>query len=177
MRLIETAVRDGFIVELEPRVDERGSFTRLWCRREFADRGLDAGFVQCNGSLSRTRGTLRGLHYQVAPHEEVKLVRCVRGAVFDVMVDLRRSSDTYARWFGVELTADNGRMLYVPAGCAHGYLTLEDNCEVEYPVTREYHAEAERGLRWNDPAFGIQWPFDTPLTMSAKDRAWPDYVK
>src|SRR5262249_49758163 len=152
------------IVEPELRSDERGGFARLWCRREFAEHGLNAAFVQCNGSFSARRGTLRGLHYQAAPYQEAKLVRCIRGAIFDVLVDLRRDSQTYLRWFGVELTADNWKMIYVPEGCAHGYLTLEDNVEVMYPVTSFYHPEAERGLRWDDPLVAIQWPNSGPQT-------------
>lgn len=176
MRFAETPVHGGYVVDPEPRADERGFFARLWCREEFATYGLTADFVQCNDSFSARRGTLRGLHYQQTPHSEVKLVRCVRGSVFDVMVDLRPDSPSYLQWFGVELTADNRRMLYVPEGCAHGYLTLEDGSEVTYPVSRAYRPEAERGVRWNDPRFGIAWPLDEPLTISPKDRQWPDYA-
>ena len=175
MRFTETSVPGAYLIDPEPRGDERGFFSRLWCRDEFATHGLTADFVQCNDSFSARRGTLRGLHYQAAPFGEVKLVRCVRGSVFDVLVDLRADSPTYTRWFGVELTAENHRMLYVPEGCAHGYLTLEDRSEVEYPVSRAYRPEAERGVRWNDPQFGIEWPLGEPLTLSPKDRQWPDY--
>lgn len=176
MKFVETPVAGAWLVEPTPRVDERGFFARVWCTDEFAAQGLTASFVQCNDSLSRHRGTLRGLHYQVAPFGEVKLVRCVRGAVFDVLVDLRPQSPSYLRWYGAELTADNRTMLYVPEGCAHGYLTLEDGSEVMYPVTCAYRPDAERGVRWNDPAFGIAWPDVGPLTMSPKDEAWPDYA-
>ena len=131
--------------------------------------------MQCNDSFSPGRGTLRGLHYQMAPHQEVKLVRCIRGTVFDVIVDLRHDSPTYLSWFGLELTGDNRTMLYVPEGCAHGYLTLEDNSEVMYPVSEFYRPEAERGVRWNDRLFGIQWPNGGARTISAKDQSWPDY--
>ncbi|HKV98482.1 MAG TPA: dTDP-4-dehydrorhamnose 3,5-epimerase [Vicinamibacterales bacterium] len=175
MRFTETTVQGAFLVDPEPRADERGFFARLWCRDEFASHGLSAEFVQCNDSFSEHRGTLRGLHYQAAPYGEVKLVRCVRGAVFDVLVDLRPDSPTYTRWFGAELTAANRRMLYVPEGCAHGYLTLEDQSEVVYPVTCAYRPDAERGVRWNDPRFGIAWPRVEPMTLSPKDRQWPDY--
>jgi dTDP-4-dehydrorhamnose 3,5-epimerase len=175
MRFAETAVHGAFLVDPEPREDERGFFARLWCRDEFAAHGLTADFVQCNDSFSARRGTLRGLHYQTAPFGEVKLVRCVRGSVFDVLVDLRPDSPTFTRWFGAELSAANRRMLYVPEGCAHGYLTLEDQSEVVYPVSREYRPEAERGVRWNDPRFAIAWPHLEPLTLSPKDRQWPDY--
>jgi dTDP-4-dehydrorhamnose 3,5-epimerase len=177
MRFVETSVTGAYIVEPELRGDERGFFARLWCCEEFAEHGLNAAFVQCNGSFSARRATLRGLHYQAAPYQEVKLVRCVRGAIFDVLVDLRRESSTYLRWIGVELTADNRKMIYVPECCAHGYMTLDDNCEVVYPVTQRYHPEAERGVRWDDPLFAIQWPNGGPQTISAKDRAWPDYAR
>jgi dTDP-4-dehydrorhamnose 3,5-epimerase len=176
MRFTETSVKGAYIVEPEARGDARGFFTRLWCQQEFADRGLSAAFVQCNDSFSPGRGTLRGLHYQTAPHQEVKLVRCIRGAVYDVIVDLRPDSPTYLRWVGLELTGENRTMLYVPEGCAHGYLTLEDNSEVTYPVSQFYHPEAERGVRWNDPLFGIQWPNGGARTISPKDQAWPDYT-
>jgi dTDP-4-dehydrorhamnose 3,5-epimerase len=177
MKFVATPVHGAFLVEPSPRGDDRGFFARVWCRDEFAAQGLNAAFVQCNDSLSRRKGTLRGLHYQVAPFGEVKLIRCVQGSVFDVLVDLRQGSPSYLKWFGAALTAANRTMLYVPEGCAHGYLTLEDDSEVMYPVTAPYRPEAERGVRWNDPAFGIQWPDVGPLTMSPKDEAWPDYQK
>jgi dTDP-4-dehydrorhamnose 3,5-epimerase len=176
MRFTETSVMGGYIVEPQPRSDERGFFARLWCQQEFAERGLTAAFVQCNDSFSRDRGTLRGLHYQAPPYQEVKLVRCVKGSVFDVMVDLRPDSATYLRWFGLELSAENRTMLYVPEGCAHGYLTLEENSEVVYPVSQFYHPEVERGVRWNDLTFGIDWPEPGVRAVSAKDQAWPDYT-
>ncbi len=174
MRFLETPIAGAWLVEPETRTDERGFFARLWCRDEFAARGLRADFVQCNDSFSVSRGTLRGLHYQAAPHGEIKLVSCIRGRVFDVLVDLRQDSPTFLKWFGADLTAENRRMLYVPEGCAHGYLTLEDASEVVYPVTTPYHPEAERGLRWNDPAIGIKWPIE-PTAMSPKDRQWSDW--
>ncbi len=175
MRFTETTVSGAYLIDAEPRGDERGFFARIWCREDFAAHGLSAEFVQCNDAYSARRGTLRGLHYQAAPHGEIKLMRCVRGSVFDVIVDLRPGSPTHAQWFGAELTADNRRMMYVPAGCAHGYLTLEDDSEVVYPVSTAYHPQAERGVRWDDPRFGIAWPNTTPLTISDKDRQWPDY--
>jgi dTDP-4-dehydrorhamnose 3,5-epimerase len=177
MKLVATPVDGAYLVELTPRGDDRGFFARAWCRDELAAEGLNGSFVQCNDSLSRHKGTLRGLHYQAEPFGEVKLIRCVRGAIFDVLVDVRPESPSYLRWFGAELTADNRTMMYVPAGCAHGYLTLEDETEVMYPVTCAYRPDAERGVRWNDPAFGIAWPEVGPLTLSPKDGAWPDYVK
>jgi dTDP-4-dehydrorhamnose 3,5-epimerase len=175
MRFNETAIDGSYLVDIEPRGDHRGFFARLWCREEFSRHGLTADFVQCNGSYSAQSGTLRGLHYQTRPFEEVKLVRCIRGSIFDVVVDLRRDSRTYRRWLGVTLTADERRMMYVPRGCAHGYLTLEDHSEVEYPVSEFYKPEAERGLRWDDPAFGIKWPAPGVQNVSSKDGAWPDY--
>ena len=148
----------------------------MWCATELAARGLNGAFVQCNGSFSVARGTLRGLHYQRTPYAEVKLVRCIRGAVFDVVVDLRPESPTYLAWMGVELTADRRNMVYVPEGCAHGYLTLEDESEVMYPVSQFYHPEAEGGVRWDDPRFGIVWPAGGPTTVSDKDQRWPDFI-
>jgi dTDP-4-dehydrorhamnose 3,5-epimerase len=167
---------DGvFLVDLEPRQDDRGFFARAWCRDEFAEQGLSTELAQCNISFNNRKGTLRGMHFQAAPHAEVKLVRCTRGAIYDVVVDLRPDSPTRERWFGVELTADNRRMLYVPEGFAHGYQTLVDATETFYHVSARYAPHAEGGVRWNDPAFGIEWPDpDRPL-MSEKDRAWPDY--
>jgi dTDP-4-dehydrorhamnose 3,5-epimerase len=176
MRFTETSVSGAYLVDPEPKGDERGFFARLWCRDEFAARGLSADFVQCNGSFSARRGTLRGLHYQIAPFQESKLVGCIRGAVFDVVADVRPGSPTFGRWFGATLTGANRTMLYVPEGCAHGYLTLEDASEVVYPVSQMYRPEAERGIRWNDPRFNIDWPYPGPLTVSAKDREWPDYA-
>ena len=177
MKLVATPVAGAYLVELTPRGDDRGFFARAWCRDELAAEGLNGSFVQCNDSHSRRKGTLRGLHWQAAPHGEVKLIRCVRGAIFDVLVDVRPESPSYLRWFGAELTAENRTMMYVPEGCAHGYLTLADDTEVMYPVTCAYRPDAERGARWNDPAFGIAWPEVGPLTLSPKDEAWPDYVK
>jgi dTDP-4-dehydrorhamnose 3,5-epimerase len=164
-------VRGVFLIEPERRIDERGFFARTWCQQEFSARGLNPCVAQCNTSLSHKQGTLRGLHYQVAPHAEAKLVRCVRGAVFDVAVDLRTDSPTLHQWFGAELTADNRQMLYVPQGCAHGYLTLCDDTEVLYQVSDFYCPQAERGVRWNDPKFGISWP--QPLrVISPKDGSY-----
>lgn len=176
MRFEKTRVDGAYLVHPEPHADDRGFFARLWCVEEFAEHGLTASFVQCNNAFSAKRGTIRGLHYQAAPWEEVKLVRCVRGAVFDVLVDLRPASRTFRQWVGVELTSDDRTMLYVPAGCAHGYLALADESEVIYPVSAPYHPEAERGVRWNDPAFGVEWPDVGALTISAKDAAWLDYA-
>jgi dTDP-4-dehydrorhamnose 3,5-epimerase len=171
-----TQLPGAFVVELEQRMDERGSFARAWCGREFAEHGLDNRVVQCNLSFNERRGTLRGLHFQRVPHAEVKTVRCTRGAVYDVIVDLRPDSPTYTHWIGVELTAENGRMLYVPEGFAHGYQTLADASETFYLVSEFYTPEAEGGVRWDDPAFGIEWPQAADRIMSEKDRGWPDYI-
>lgn len=169
-------VNGAWILDLERREDDRGFFARAWCRKEFEAHGLVSSFVQTNVSLSRSKGTIRGLHYQVAPYEEAKLVRCVRGAIWDVLLDLRPASSTFLRWFGVNLTAENRRQLYIPEGCAHGYQTLTDASEVSYNVSAFYAPEAERGIRWNDPLFAIDWPIaDTPF-VSPKDQAWPDFT-
>jgi len=172
----ETRLKGAFIIELEQLKDERGFFARAWCQKEFEAHGLTPRLVQCNISFNKRRGTLRGMHYQAAPYEEAKLVRCTRGAVYDVIIDLRPDSPTYKQWIGVELTADNRRMLYVPEGFAHGYQTLTDNAEVFYQVSQFYSPESERGVRWNDPAFGIEWPEADVRIISAKDQSWPDYA-
>lgn len=175
MIFTETKLKGAFFVDIEKREDERGFFSRAWCKREFAAHGIVLDVAQGNINGSKKKGTLRGLHYQRAPHEEVKLIRCTKGAVYDVIVDLRRESSTYKGWIGVELRGDNHRMLYVPKGFAHGYQTLEDDTEVFYPVSEFYYAEAERGVRWNDPAFKIEWPAVEYRIVSEKDRSWPDY--
>lgn len=168
-----TELAGAFVIEPEPREDERGFFARAWCQREFSAHGLNPRFVQANLSYNRLRGTLRGLHYQLAPHQEAKLVRCCRGAIFDVLVDLRPHSSTYLKWFGVQLTAANRKMLYVPEDFAHGFQTLEDDTEVFYQVSEFYTPGAERGARWDDAAFGIQWPDVPTRIVSAKDEGWP----
>jgi dTDP-4-dehydrorhamnose 3,5-epimerase len=172
---VETALPGAFVVELERREDERGFFARAWCRREFEQHGLAGRLVQCNVSFNKRSGTLRGMHYQVAPHEEAKLVRCTSGAVYDVIVDLRPGSSAFKQWVGVELTAENRRALYVPEGLAHGYQTLVDGTETLYQVSEFYAPESERGVRWDDPAFGIEWPEAPEPTVSEKDRSWPDF--
>ncbi len=175
MIFTETDLKGAFIVELEKRGDDRGFFARTFCRNEFEAHGLNPRLSQANMANSRFSGTLRGMHYQIAPHAEAKLVRCTRGRIFDVAVDLRADSATYCRWTGVELTADNYRMFYIPEGFAHGYLTLEDGCELIYMVSEFYAPEAERGVRWNDPAFGIKWPV-SPKIISDKDQHWADFI-
>ncbi len=163
-----------FLLEPEPRVDERGFFVRLWCEEEFAPYGAPR-WVQCSASFSTRRGSLRGMHYQAAPHEEVKLVRCTRGAIFDVAVDLRPDSPTFKRWVAAELTADNRRQLYIPRGVAHGLQTLTDDTEVFYQISEFYRPEAARGVRWDDPAFAIDWP-PGPRIISAKDQSFPEFT-
>lgn len=175
MKFLETAVAGAWVIEPEPIEDERGSFLRLWCERELGDHGLSVTVRQTNAGYSYRAGTLRGLHYQRPPHAEVKLLRCTRGRVWDVVVDLRPHSPTFREWYGVELTADNRRVLYVPEGCATGYLTLSDGAEVHYQTSMEYVPEAATGVRWDDPAFGIQWPV-APRILSAQDRGWPDFL-
>ncbi len=174
MRFDPTRVAGAFLVEPERVEDERGFFARTWCREEFAEHGLNADLVQCNISYNARRGTLRGMHYQRPPHAEAKLVRCTRGALYDVIVDLRRNSSTYMQWFGTELTADNRSALYVPEGCAHGFITLRDDTEVLYQMSDSYHAECVAAVRWNDPAFAIAWPA-APEVISERDRSHPDF--
>lgn len=164
----------AYIIDVEKRVDPRGFFARTWCEREFAEHGLNPRLSQANLSYNYQKGTLRGMHYQAAPHQEAKLVRCARGAIHDVIIDLRPESPTYMRWTAVTLTGDTYRMIYVPEGCAHGYLTLVDDCEVVYQVSYPYTPEAERGVRFDDPAFGIVWPLEVRV-ISDKDRSWPDF--
>lgn len=165
----------AFVVELERHEDERGFFARSFCESEFADHGLELRMVQSNISFNRYRGTLRGLHYQAAPFEEDKLVRCTRGAAWDVVVDLRTESPTVTRWAAETLTADNRRGLFVPKGCAHGFLTLEDSTEVFYQMSEYYHPDAARGVAWDDPAFGIVWP-EEPEIISERDASYPRFT-
>jgi len=174
MRFISTGVDGVFVAELEERTDARGFFAQMFASDEFAKRGLEQNFTQINNSLSTVAGTLRGLHYQIAPAGEAKLVRCVKGGVFDVAVDLRTNSSTFAKWVGVELTDQNRRMLYVPKGCAHGFLTLKDETEMIYLSSATYSPSHERIVRWNDPLFSIQWPM-APAAISDKDKLAADY--
>ncbi|MGC2414653.1 MAG: dTDP-4-dehydrorhamnose 3,5-epimerase [Stellaceae bacterium] len=174
MIFTETPIPGAYLIDLEKRGDDRGFFARVFCRNEFEEHGLETGFVQVNNSLSVDRGTLRGMHYQLAPAAEVKVVRCLKGALWDVILDLREGSSTFGRSFGAELTADNRRMMYVPRGFAHGFLTLSGDCEAFYFVSAFYAPEAERGVRWNDPKFAIQWP-SAPVVISDKDRDRPDF--
>jgi dTDP-4-dehydrorhamnose 3,5-epimerase len=173
MQFTPLRLAGAFLLDLAAIDDERGFFALTWAPDAFTQRGLDPGIVQCNLSWNRRKGTLRGMHFQIEPFSEVKLIRCTRGALFDVIVDLRSDSPTFRQWLSVELTADNRRALYVPRGFAHGYLTLTDDVEAYYHVSTPFSPEHAQGVRWNDPAFGIEWPFE-PTIVSAKDRAWPD---
>lgn len=175
MRFTPTELKDAHVIDIEQRADERGFFARTWCQDEFAQHGLVATIAQANMSFNHKRGTLRGMHFQRAPHAEVKIIRCTRGAIYDVIIDLRPDSPSYKRWIGVELTARNYRMLYVPEGFGHGFQTLEDETEVAYNVSQFYTPGAEGGVRYNDPAFGIAWPLPVSV-ISEKDAAWPDFV-
>lgn len=174
MRFAALPLAGAFVIDIEPVEDERGFFARTFCADEFRERGLESSIRQCDISHNRKKGTLRGMHYQAAPHQEAKIVRCVRGAILDVIVDLRPNSATYRRWAAVELTADNRRALYVPKEFAHGFQTLVDYSDVYYEMSERYVAEASRGVRWNDFAFGIQWPVSDPI-LSPRDAAYADY--
>jgi dTDP-4-dehydrorhamnose 3,5-epimerase len=176
MRIEPAAVAGVMLVSVEPHVDDRGLFARTYDAATFAAAGLPANWPQCNVSWNRSRGTLRGMHYQRAPFEEPKLVRCTAGRIFDVAIDLRPGSPTYCRWVGVELSRERRNALLIPAGCAHGFLTLEDEAEVFYMMGEVFHPEAAAGVRWNDPAFGIEWPL-APTTMADRDASWPDFVR
>lgn len=173
MIFAETPLLGAYVIEIEKHEDERGFFARSWCVREFSAKGLDPHIVQCDVSFNRLKGTLRGLHYQIPPHAEVKLVRCNKGSLFDVIVDLRKDSPTFLKWVGIELTAANHRMLYIPKLFAHGFQTLEDDTEIFYQMSEFYEPAAARGIRWNDPNLGINWP-DGDRTMSQKDQAYPN---
>jgi len=169
-----TPLDGAYVIEPEPREDARGLFARTWCQRELAARGLDARIAQCSTSFNKTKGTLRGMHYQAAPLGETKLVRCTRGSMFDVIVDLRSDSPTFTRPFGAVLSADNRKAMYVPVGFAHGFQTLEDDTEVFYQISEFYSADHSRGVRWDDPAFGIAWPADE-RSIVERDRGYPDF--
>ena len=168
-----TRLDGAYVIDIEPHADQRGFFARAWCQDEFAAHGLTARPVQANLSYNQLKGTLRGLHYQLPPYAEAKLVRCTRGAIWDVIVDLRPASPTYRQSIGAELTADNHRLLYVPEEFAHGFITLADDTEVTYQVSQAYTPGAERGLRWNDPALCLEWPVPVAV-ISDKDAHWPD---
>ena len=169
-----TPLAGAFVIEPEPLEDARGLFARTWCQRELAARGLDTRIAQCSTSFNKRKGTLRGMHYQAAPFAETKIVRCTRGSLYDAIIDLRPDSPTFTRSFTTVLSADNRKAMYVPAGFAHGFQTLEDDTEVFYQMSDFYSAEHSRGVRWNDPAFGLQWPPDE-RTIVDRDRAYPDF--
>lgn len=175
MKFTETNLKGAFIVGIEKLNDDRGFFARSWCQREFEDLGLTSRVLQANVSYNRQKGTLRGMHYQIAPYQECKLVRCTRGAIYDVIIDLRPDSPTYKQWTGVELTADNYAMLFVPEDFAHGFQTLTDKTEITYQVSQFYTPGSEKGIRFDDPAFAIQWPLEVTL-ISDKDNTWPDFL-
>lgn len=175
MHFLATKLQGAYLIELEKLVDERGFFARSWCQREFAAHGLDTQLVQCNISLTHQRGTLRGMHYQLPPWRETKLVRCMRGAIYDVIIDLRPDSTTFLQWTGAELTADNRTMFYVPKGFAHGFITLTDNTELFYQMSTFYAPSHARGVRWNDPLFAIDWPLPV-AHISSKDQEAADAV-
>jgi dTDP-4-dehydrorhamnose 3,5-epimerase len=175
MKFSETKLRGVLEIELELKCDERGFFARSWCQKEFESQGLNPGLVQCNISFNTRRGTLRGMHYQAAPYAEAKLVRCTRGAIYDVVIDLRPQSPTFKQWTAAALTDQNRKMVYVPEGCAHGFLTLEDETEVFYQMSEFYNADSARGVRWDDPAFQIAWP-EKIQVISERDRTYPGFV-
>lgn len=175
MRFVETPLAGCYVIEQDRILDHRGYFARVWCQRELEQHGLRADILQANVGFSRQRGTLRGLHYQRSPHAEVKIVRCTRGAMFDVAVDLRPASPTFRQWYGIELTADNGKMLYVPEGFAQGYLTLVDDTEMTYQTTNFFDRESATGVRYNDPTLGILWPAEVQV-ISEQDTKWPDVM-
>jgi dTDP-4-dehydrorhamnose 3,5-epimerase len=179
MIFAETAIPGAFLIELDKLEDDRGYFARTYSEREFAEHGLDPAIAECSTSFNLHAGTLRGMHYQANPHGEAKLVRCARGAIHDVVLDLRPGSATYLRWAAVELSEANGRALFVPIGCAHGFQTLRGKSEVLYQISTRYEPTAARGVRWDDPAFGISWPEPPPggRTMSPRDASYPDFPR
>lgn len=170
----ETEIAGVVAIRIEPKMDERGFFARTWCSKEFEEAGLNPRLAQCSISYNPQIGTLRGMHYQVAPHAEAKLVRCTRGAIFDVAIDLRRESPTFRKWVGIVLSAADRNMIYIPEGCAHGLLTLEQESEVSYQISEFYCADSARGVRWDDPAFAIEWP-SQPQLISERDRSYGDF--
>lgn len=174
MKFIETPLKGAYLIELEKRGDNRGFFARFFCENEFGQQGLITRFVQINNSLTGKKGTLRGMHYQLQPDAEVKVVRCIKGALYDAILDLRPDSPTFGKSFGAELNEENRTMMYVPKGFAHGFVTLTDDTEALYLVSSSYSPSLERGIRYNDPRFAINWPV-TPTEVSEKDAKWPDF--
>jgi dTDP-4-dehydrorhamnose 3,5-epimerase len=174
MIFLETRLPGVFEIQIEAKADERGFFARTWCEKEFETQGLSGKLVQCSLSFNSRKGTLRGMHYQIAPYEEEKLIRCTKGSVYDVVLDLRRPSPTFKNWAAIVLTAEKRNMVYVPKGCAHGFLTLEDGSEISYQMSEFWNAESARGVRWDDPAFQIQWPAKVEV-ISERDRTYPGF--
>ena len=174
MKFLPTPLGGAYVIEIEPLTDERGFFARTWCREEFQQHGLNPDLAQCSLSVTKKKGTVRGLHFQRAPHEEAKVVRCTAGRIYDVIVDLCPASPTFKRWFSLELNAAAHNMLYVPEGFAHGFQTLEDACEVFYQMSCPHHAPSASGVRWDDPAFKIAWPLAVSV-ISQADRSYPDF--
>lgn len=174
MQFIPVGLDGAYLIEPELISDSRGFFARTFCINEFKDKGLNSNIVQCNISYNKLRGTLRGMHFQKAPYPETKLVRCTKGSIYDVIIDLRSDSKTYSRWFGVELSAENRKALYIPEGFAHGFTTLEDSSEVLYQMSELFHSECADGVRWNDPAFAITWP-ETIRVIAERDQSYPDF--
>ncbi len=172
MKFTETKLKGAYVIEVEPIEDERGFFARSWCQKEFAEHGLNPNLVQCNISFNLKQGTLRGMHYQAQPHEEAKLIRCTKGAIYQVVIDIRPDSVTFKQWVAVELTAENRKMLYVSKGMASGFQTLVDDTEVFYQMAEFYNPESAKGIKWNDPTLGVQWPKEA-LVVSANDRDHP----
>jgi len=172
MKFIETPLKGAYLIEIEPISDHRGFFARSWCEQEFGDHGLNSNLVQCNISFNRKKSTLRGMHYQIKPHEEAKLVRCTQGSIYDVIIDIRPDSPTFKLWHGLNLSALNRKMLYIPEGFAHGFQTLEDNTEVFYQMSDFYHGESARGIKWDDPDVGIDWILKDNLIISDRDRGY-----
>ena len=175
MKFTETKLKGVFVIELESFFDERGVFARTFCQKEFKSHGLNPNLAQISIAFNKKKGTLRGMHYQLPPHSEAKLVRCPRGRIFDVVIDLRTGSKTFKEWFSIELTQDNFKMVYLPEGCAHGYQTLEDNTEVIYHMSEFFVAKGYSGVRWNDPVFDIKWPQTKNIIISDKDKNHPDF--
>ena len=174
MHFIPIDLEGAYLIEPEVISDERGFFSRTYCQNEFSSRGINSKIVQCNISYNKLRGTLRGMHFQKAPHSEAKLIRCTQGRIYDVIIDLRSNSKTFSKWFGVELTAENRIALYVPEGFAHGFITLKDDTEVLYQMTEFYHPASSAGVRWNDPRFSIKWPIEVKV-ISERDDSYPEF--
>jgi dTDP-4-dehydrorhamnose 3,5-epimerase len=175
MIFTETKLKGAFIIDVEPYHDERGSFVRTWCKKDFADHGLNVQFVQSNLSYNKKKGIIRGMHFQAPPYEEIKLVSCIKGEIYDVIIDLRPKSETFKQWISVVLSDKNQKMLYIPEGFAHGFQALEDNTYVFYQMSEYYHPECARGIRWNDPSFNLPWPISKDIVISHKDTSYQEF--